>query len=296
MSSNDARCDVAPLPGWPIKGIEFTPSEHFSRVLSVLGCDRLCPYARAEEEYIGSAFSNFLDADGILQQPIPGVNAVFARDDFWARDAGGHTHEVDPDLVYPYVRIHHFPFPFSRMILVPCDRGRCLDAAHTPDEGAITGSKLYVADIHLRWSEIERGVYERTFVPDRYTVNGYPFNIQYFDLARELFHPRIPYTPQPPHASYPQLIHGPTNLPLELCPFGTLERRISRLARHFGPADGDGVPLLARMSTAWIEAELMRFHGRWWLHTEQAIFEFRYAWLPELFDAPFFRGSRILFP
>ncbi len=211
-----------------------------------------------------------------MQEPVHGAHVVAAQNDFWACREGGHSHPVDDDLVYPYVRIHGFDFPFSRAILVYCEPEHCTDPRHVTDGDSFIAVELFVADIHLRWSEIERGVHDFPFVPSRYTEHGYPFNIEYFDAVCSLFRPQVPYTPRPPHAFYPQLIHASTNLTLEIISYSRLYGRVVALDYELREAvPSNTLPTFAMLSTAYLVGELQTRYRRWWIDIDQVVYDRR---------------------
>lgn len=249
---------VAPLPYWTIDGVEFDNKvgAHLRRVLSVFGCRSDCPAVSDHLEYFSGVFSNARDEHTGLQVYVRGTKLLSAQWDLWAERDCDHDHPVDKDLVYPYVRVHPFPFTFSRPIRVQYS---------TSDE-PIT---LHVSDIHLRWSEIRRclefpaGLY----VPERYPKLGYPFNRDYFYQVSSLFttvHPSFPNE----HFATP-IIHAPTGLPLQIVPYETLYRCILAFALH--DSSPSSVPLTLLVSTQDLLRTLQALSGVWWLHGELAV-------------------------
>ncbi|RPD60496.1 hypothetical protein L226DRAFT_570000 [Lentinus tigrinus ALCF2SS1-7] len=252
----------APLPGWTIDGVKFSRRRHLGRVLAVLGCHIGCPVAYNDVLYLKNAISNERGHDGV-QKEVPGMCIVSAKADFWVeQDGGRHRYHgpVDGDLVYPYVRVHPFPFTFSRPILV-----------RSPSSDSIV--QLFVADIHLRWSEIARGIQDPLFYPPRYTAIGYPFNRDYFDLARALFKPRFVFIPEIPHGRRAQIVHAASELVVSHAGYTTnLERLVA-----FDAAHSEDVSVFVLWTVDCLVREVEAEYRTWWIHREHAVRAYRHA-------------------
>ncbi len=253
---------VAPLPLWPIAGIEFSPSLHLRHVLAVFGCHEGCPAVRSDLPYYGSVYANARNSLQTFQVPTPYTMIVEALWDFSVELVDRHDHPIDTDLVYPYVRIHSFPFTFSRPILVYIPTFRCARYFH-------------VSDIHLRWSEIRRGLEDVRYAPSRYLGEGYPFNATYFREACKPFELRIPATP-----SLSPFIHRATGLPVEMVSYEVIRRRITALA----PSSDREVVYLLRVPTAESMQLLQKLYQGWWLHGDFALRRVRYGLLCNWLD------------
>lgn len=250
------RRPYAPLPFWPIDGLYFSPTRHFERVLDVIGCHVNCPALRTNDhEYFSSAFSNARDDAG-CQLPSSDIHLLAAAWDYWCDLDTSHDHTVDPDLVYPYPRIHPFPFSFSR----PIRLRRC-------------GRTVYVADIHLRWSEIQHGITDTTYVPSRYRPDGYPFDVSYFREACSLFDFRVPIPAFYPGVE-PTFVHAETGLQVARSTYRDLYQAVMELHLH-GVRVRDPVGYILRVHPDLFLHELQDTHGCWFLHGASAVAEVR---------------------
>ncbi len=257
MSSTPSQRAVAPLPSWPLDGIDYCPKLHYTRVLRVVGCRVECPGHRSfERPYFSSAFANAVDEDG-YQIHDDAAQLVSAQGDYWAGQDRKHDHPVDADIVYPYPRIHPFEFPLSRAVRV-----------FSRSTGRST--VLHVADLHIRWSEIRQALADPSFMPGRYSASGYPFNTSYFRAVCSLFELRIPRM----FPTRPLLVHRPSGLRVSLITYDELFHRVA--AFHVEDYHlYDPVGRVLRLPPTEFLYKMHRAHGCWWLHSVTAVAEVR---------------------
>ncbi|KAM5539998.1 hypothetical protein V8D89_006330 [Ganoderma adspersum] len=276
---------VAPLPLWPIYGLEFDPALHLDRVLSVFGCSTTCPFFSSAQDraYASTVFSNARDLRTGLQCPpgFPDVRPIYARMDHWLYRE--HDHPVDSDLVYQYPRFHTFPFLFSWPICV----AGLVERNGFVDDEVWDVSCIHVADIHLRWSEIVRGVHDATYSPSRYPQDAYPFSRSYFRTICSLFNP----LPRAPHASPSdlRLRHSATGLPVARGSY----RLLTLLTVDFDISHPPEDPLepewyLLRVPTTMFVRQLELHSGHWWPDLDAVVRHLRLVavgmWLDEQRD------------
>ncbi len=214
---------VAPLPHWPIDGLEFDRSLHLQRVLDVFGCHPSCPLfpTAQDHEYVSGAFSNQRHPETGMQLSAPGTRVLIGRLNHWFYRQ--HDHPVDSDLVFQYPRFHSFPFLFSRPITI---------GGFDDDDGRWTVNQVNVADIHLRWSEIGHGVRSPAYTPSRYPEHAYPFDRAYFRAICAQFKPLFP-----DPSSDALLAHSETGLIVSRCSYHHLMDLIISFDASRRPAD-----------------------------------------------------------
>lgn len=258
------RVPVAPLPHWPIGEEQFVPSAHYLRVLEVIGCRPDCPGRRfgwREVEYFSSAFCNAVDEDG-YQLHDDSIHLSSAACDYWCDEPNAeHDHPVDLDLVYPYPRIHPFPFTFSRPI-------------HVFNRSTGQSATLHVSDLHLRWSEVRAGVSDTRYAPSRYGPHGYPFNISYFRDACALFELLVPHATLDSSSMEPLLIHSESRLPVEHVPFKSIFDAVVFFHLE-GAHVRDPVGRVLRSAPSLFLRQVQNYYGAWWLHGVTAVLEVR---------------------
>ncbi|PIL30704.1 hypothetical protein GSI_06872 [Ganoderma sinense ZZ0214-1] len=250
---------VAPLPFWPINGIEFDPALHLERVLSVFGCSTSCSFFSTEQDraYASTVFSNVRDPHTGLQRfhCFPEARPIFTRMDDWLhRD---HDHPVDSDLVFQHPRYYSFPSLFTRPILVA---GISETDGGFVDDALYTVARIHVADIHLRWSEISRGALDASYSPSRYPRGAYPFDHSYFRGVCSQFRP----LPSASPSNLP-LRHSATGLPVAQGSYRALMQLIVDFDLDHPPEHpSDPEWYLMRVPTATYIDQLLSYSGFWW--------------------------------